>query len=30
MGFCGQSDITNLESALINIPNNWGPGSTSP
>ncbi len=30
MGFCGQSDIENLESALINIPNNWGPGSTAP
>ncbi len=30
MGFCGQSDVTNLESALINIPNNWGPGSTAP
>ena len=30
MGLCGQSDVSNLESALINIPNNWGPGSTAP
>jgi len=30
MDFCGQSDVTDLESALINIPNNWGPGSTAP
>ncbi len=30
MDFCGQSDVSNLESALINIPNNWGPGSKAP
>ena len=30
MGFCGQSDVSNLESALINIPNTWGPGATAP
>ena len=30
LAFCGQSDVTNLDSALINIPNNWGPGSTAP
>ena len=25
MDFCGQSDVANLESGLINIPNDWGP-----
>ena len=30
LAFCGQSDVTNLDSALLNIPNNWGPGSTAP
>ncbi|MDA0262829.1 MAG: alpha-hydroxy acid oxidase [Chloroflexi bacterium] len=30
MDFCGQSDVGDLEKALINIPNNWGPGSTAP
>ena len=30
LAFCGQSDVTNLDSALINIPNNWGPGSSAP
>ncbi len=30
LAFCGQSDVTNLDPALINIPNNWGPGSTAP
>ena len=30
LAFCGQSDVTDLESALINIPNNWGPGSSAP
>ena len=30
MDFCGQSDVADLESALINIPNNWGPGSSAP
>jgi hypothetical protein len=27
MDFCGQSDVANLESNLLNIPNNWGPGT---
>ena len=27
MDFCGQSDVENLESNLLNIPNNWGPGT---
>ena len=30
MDFCGQSDVGNLDEALINVPNNWGPGSTAP
>lgn len=30
MDFCGQSDVGDLEKNLINIPNNWGPGSTAP
>ncbi|MCH7736286.1 MAG: alpha-hydroxy-acid oxidizing protein [Chloroflexi bacterium] len=30
MDFCGQSDVTNLDSGLINIPNNWGRGTVSP
>ena len=30
MDFCGQGDVSNLESALINVPNNWGPGSSAP
>jgi len=30
MDFCGQSDVGDLDEALINIPNNWGPGSTAP
>ena len=30
MDLCGQSDVGNLESNLINIPNNWGPGSSAP
>ena len=27
MDFCGQSDVANLDSNLLNIPNNWGPGT---
>jgi len=30
MDFCGQSDVANLESGLLNIPNNWGRGTVSP
>ena len=30
MDFCGQSDVSNLESALINVPYGWGAGTTSP
>ncbi|NQW22073.1 MAG: alpha-hydroxy-acid oxidizing protein [SAR202 cluster bacterium] len=30
MDFCGQGDVGNLEKNLINIPHNWGPGSTAP
>ncbi|MDE0822826.1 MAG: alpha-hydroxy acid oxidase [Dehalococcoidia bacterium] len=30
MDFCGQSDVEDLEEALINVPNNWGPGYTAP
>jgi len=30
MDMCGQSDVGDLDSALINIPNDWGPGRTSP
>jgi isopentenyl diphosphate isomerase/L-lactate dehydrogenase-like FMN-dependent dehydrogenase len=29
MDFCGQSDVNNLEAALINIPNDWGSGSST-
>ena len=30
MDFCGQSDVANLDSGLLNIPNNWGRGTVSP
>ena len=30
MDFCGQSDVANLDSGLLNIPNNWGRGTISP
>ena len=29
MDFCGQSDVANLDSGLLNIPNNWGRGTVS-
>jgi isopentenyl diphosphate isomerase/L-lactate dehydrogenase-like FMN-dependent dehydrogenase len=30
MAYCGQVDIRELESALVNIPNGWGVGRTVP
>ncbi len=30
MAYCGQSNIRELEPGLVNIPNGWGSGSTSP
>jgi isopentenyl diphosphate isomerase/L-lactate dehydrogenase-like FMN-dependent dehydrogenase len=30
MAYCGQADIRELESALVNIPNGWGVGRTAP
>lgn len=30
MAYCGQTDIRELESALVNIPHGWGSGRTAP
>ena len=30
MAFCGQTNIRELEAGLVNIPANWGPGTTRP
>ncbi|MCH8831380.1 MAG: alpha-hydroxy-acid oxidizing protein [Chloroflexi bacterium] len=30
MAFCGQTDVKDLEQALINIPYGWGAGTTAP
>jgi 4-hydroxymandelate oxidase len=30
MAYCGQADIRELESALVNIPHGWGVGTTAP
>ena len=30
MAFCGQTDVKDLEQALINIPYGWGAGATAP
>ena len=30
MAYCGQSDIRELESALVNVPHGWGAGTTAP
>lgn len=30
MAFCGQTDVQQLDPALVNIPQNWGPGTPSP
>lgn len=30
MGYCGQTDVENLESALVTVPNGWGNGRMYP
>ena len=30
MAYCGQTDIQNLETNLVNVPNGWGPGKMYP
>ena len=30
MAYCGQSNISELEPGLVNIPANWGPRTTRP
>jgi hypothetical protein len=30
MGYCGQTDVQNLESALVTVPYGWGNGRMYP
>ena len=30
LAYCGQTDVKDLESNLVNIPDGWGAGNSSP